>query len=190
MNITITISDTELSANDKALIKDCLALTTNPELATALTKICKTSFLEYCKMFKEKGIPTRADEVMQERLFFLLNNYYMDRLPSENEISTIFQLTPSQSRTLLRNTKSRYRTKISIFINNSLKTILQSAAMNDETSRYEFVCLSSVMIEELNLIISQKGPTLEQINKIKGKSSKYECAEDTYDLLKAELGLL
>ncbi len=188
MDITITISDIELTANDKALIKECLALTTEVEIESALTKICKTSFLEYCKMFKEKGIPTRADEVMQERLFFLLNNYYMDRLPSENEISTIFQLTPSQSRTLLRNTKSRYRTKISMFIMNSLRSILQSATMNEETCRYEFVCLSNVMIEELNLIISQKGPTLEQINKIKGKSSKFDCAEDTYVLLTTELG--
>ena len=189
MNITINICDAELSAADKTLIKECLGLNTNPDLAPALTKICKTSFLEYCKMFKEKGIPTRADEVMQERLFFLLNHYYLDRIPSENEISTIFQLTPSQSRTLLRNTKSRYRTKISRFITNSLKTIIQGAALNDETDKYEFICLSSVIIEELNLIISQKGPTLEQINKIKGKASKYECAEDTYDLLKTELGL-
>ena len=189
MNITINISVAELSASDKTLIKECLSLTTNPELSDALTKICKTAFLEYCKMFKEKGIPTRADEVTQERLFFLLNHYYMDRLPSENEISTIFQLTPSQSRTLLRNTKSRYRTKIASFITNSLKAIIQSAAINSETEKYEFVCLSGVMIEELNLIISQKGPTLEQIVKIKGKSSKYECSEDTYDLLKTELGL-
>lgn len=189
MNITINIPDAELSAGDKNLIKECLSLSSNPELTAALTKICKTAFLEYCKMFKEKGIPTRADEVMQERLFFLLNHYYMDRLPSENEISTIFQLTPSQSRTLLRNTKSRYRTKITGFITNSLKAIIQPATKNNENDKYEFVCLSTVMIEELNLIISQKGPALEQINKIKGKSSKYECSEDTYDLLKAELGI-
>lgn len=189
MDITITISEAELSATDKNLIKDCLSLPNDPELGNALTKICKAAFLEYCKMFKEKGIPTRADEVMQERLFFLLNHYFINRLPSENEISTIFQLTPSQSRTLLRNTKSRYRTKITTFITNSLRAIIQSAIMNDETEKYEFVCLSGVLIEELNLIISQKGPTLEQINKIKGKASKFECAEDTYDLLKTELGI-
>jgi len=189
MIITITISDAELSTSDKSLIKDCLSLSTNAELSSGLAKICKTAFLEYCKMFKEKGIPTRADEVTQERLFFLLNHYYMDRLPSENEVSTIFQLTPSQSKTLLRNTKSRYRTKIASFITNSLKSIIQSAALNNETDKYEFVCLSSVLIEELNLIISQKGPALEQIVKIKGKSSKYECSEDTFDLLKTELGL-
>lgn len=189
MNITINILEGELPAADKALIKECLGLTSNQELTAALTKICKTSFLEYCKMFKEKGLPSKADEVMQERLFFLLNHYYVNRLPSENEISTIFQLTASQSKTLLKNTKSRYRTKIARSINNSLKAIIQSATFNNETDKYEFVCLSSVMIEELNLIVGQKGPALEQIGKIRGKSSKYECAEDTYDLLKNELGI-
>ena len=189
MNISINISNAELSTNDKALIKECLGLQSAQDLNLAFTKICKTAFLEYCKMFKEKGLPTRADEVMQERLFFLLNHYYIDRLPSENEISTIFQLTPSQSKTLLRNSKSRYRTKIATSLNNSLKAIVHPAVLNNDTGKLEFVFLSSVLIEELNLIVSQKGPTLEQINKIKGKASKYECAEDTYDLLKAELGL-
>jgi hypothetical protein len=179
MNISISISNQELSTQDKQLIKDCLGLTTATELETALKKLCKASFLEYCKMFKEKGLPTRADEVLQERLFFLLNSYYIDRLPSENEISTIFQLNPSQSRTLLRNTKSRYRTKISSFINNTLLTTLTAATPNADASGYEFVCTSPTIIEEINLIVSQKGPTLEPIQKIRGLASKYICAVDT-----------
>jgi hypothetical protein len=189
MTITIDISDIELTATEQALVMECLGLQNPERLSEALTKICKASFLEYCKMFKEKGLPTRADEVMQERLFFLLSHYYDNRLPSESEISTIFQLTPSQSRTLLRNTKSRYRTKISKFINNSLKTVVESAVKNNQTNKFEFVCLSNILIEELNLIVSQKGPELEQISKIKGMASKFECSEDTYDLFKSELGI-
>lgn len=77
-------------------------------------------------MFKEKGLPTRADEVQQERLFFLLTYYFQNKLPSEKELSPIFQLTQSQSKTLLRNTKSRYRTKISNFISNTLLETLKT----------------------------------------------------------------
>lgn len=187
MNISITVTNQELSTQDKQLIKDCLGLTTQAELAAALKKLCKASFLEYCKMFKEKGLPTRADEVLQERLFFLLNNYYSDRLPSENEISTIFQLSPSQSKTLLRNTKARYRTKIASFINNTLLATLNSATQPNGGNGYEFVCTSPTIIEELNLIVSQKGPTLEPIQKIRGLASKYICATDTYNLLIQEL---
>jgi hypothetical protein len=186
MNITITVSNTELSAIDKTLIQDCLGLAA-AQVDPALKKLCKTAFMEYVKMFKEKGLPTRADEVQQERLFFLLNYFFENRLPSENEISSIFQLTPSQSKTLLRNTKSRYRTKISAFIKNTLLETLNSATQPNPTGDYEFVCTSPTTVEELNSIISQKGPELQPIEKIRGLASKYTCAVDTYTLLQTEL---
>lgn len=188
MEITINLSTTDFTIADKSLIKECLDLHTNEELAEALKKLTKTAFMEYLKMFKEKGLPTRADEVQQERLFFLLTYYYQDKLPSENELSSIFQLTPSQSKTLLRNTKSRYRTKISEFIRNTLiQTLATATRADDDDDPFEFVCTSSSTVEELNLIVSQKGPTLEPIKKIVGLANKFSCAVDTYNLLIREL---
>ena len=187
MDITITITDLELSEIDKKLITECLGLSPG-DLESGLKKICKTSFMEYCKMFKEKGIPTRADEVMQERLFYLLQYYYESHLPSENEISTIFQLTPSQSKTLLRNTKSRYRTKIASFIKNSLTEVIKQATLNNDTGQYYFICDSNILIEELNMMIGQeKKIAYELITRTKGTAIKYECSKDTYDLLKQKL---
>lgn len=186
MDITITITDAELSNADKTLIQECLGLPNNL-VTDALTKLSKTAFMEYVKMFKEKGLPTRADEIQQERLFFLLNYFFENRLPSENEISSIFQLTPSQSKTLLKNTKSRYRTKISTFIKNTLLERLNSANQPNPGGNYEFICTSPTTVEELNLVVSQKGPELKPIEKIKGISSKYSCAVDTYLLLQNEL---
>lgn len=186
MKITITIEDHELTETDKTLIQECLGLA-ELDVPSALTKLSKTAFMEYVKMFKEKGIPTRADEVQQERLYFLLNYFYENRLPSESDISSIFQLTPSQSRTLLRNTKSRYRTKISKFIKNTLSETLNSAKQNSIEDEFEFICTSPSTIEELNSIVSQKGPGLKQIEKIRGLSSIYSCAIDTYNLLQNEL---
>jgi len=183
MEITITISEDEISALDRQLVKDSLSV---DDMDLAFTKICKSAFMEYMKMFKEKGIPSRADEVKQERLFFMLNYYYINRVPSENEISTIFQLTATQSRSLLRNTKSKYRTKINGFIKSTLLTTLNSARQNDNGD-YDFVCTSQSNIEDLNQIVAQKGPELKSIEKIKGLANKYTCAIDTYNLLIHEL---
>jgi len=186
INITITISDADLSADDRALIQDCLGIE-NAAFQGALEKLTKSAFMEYAKMFKEKGIPTRADEVAQERLYFLLTHYYSTTLPSESEISSIFQLTQSQSRTLLKNTKSRYRTKIKAFLKNSLKVALAAAAQRNVGNPWEFECISPSIIEELNYIVSQKGPSHHPVEKIRGFANRYSCTEDTYDLLNTEL---
>lgn len=185
MKISFELNETEFSAEDQRLLNECLKNDSGVAPSKYIEKIAKTAFCEYCKMFKEKGLPTRADEVQQERLFFLLKHYYIDHLPTEAEISSIFQLTHSQSATLLRNTLSRNRIKINDFIENTLKKIItEGKKLND---RLEFIIYSRVVVEELNLIVSQKGPGLEQIKKIKDTASKYSCPVDTYNLLKQEL---
>lgn len=186
ITITITISDAELSVDDRALIQDCLGID-NVAFQGALERLTKSAFMEYAKMFKEKGIPTRADEVAQERLYFLLNHYYNTTLPSESEISSIFQLTQSQSKTLLKNTKSRYRTKIKAFLKNSLKATLAAAVQRGGENLWEFECISPSIIEELNYIVSQKGPSNHPVEKIRGFANRYSCKEDTYVLLNNEL---
>ncbi|THF52887.1 hypothetical protein E6C50_01380 [Flavobacterium supellecticarium] len=61
MDITITLTDEELTSLDKNLIKECLGLNTDSDLNEGLASLAKASFMEYVKMFKEKGLPTRAD---------------------------------------------------------------------------------------------------------------------------------
>lgn len=187
MEIIINITEEELPASERSLIKECLGIDDETTFTHALSKLAKSSFMEYTKMFIEKGLPTKADEIKQERLFSLLIHYFGNRLPTENELSSIFQLTQSQSKSLLRNTKSRYRTKIANFIKTTLLTTFHSFVFNKEADYYEFICTSPTIIEELNLIISQKEGALEAISKVKGSACKYQCSVDTYNLLKKEL---
>lgn len=188
MKIEFELEPSEFGSEEIRIISECLG-TKKSDIEGVLADVTKTALMEYIKMFKEKGLPTRADEVMQERLYFLLVYYYKDRLPFESEISAIFQLTQSQSATLLRNTISRYRIKIQGYITNTLQAVIRSAQKNAETNQFEIVIKSRIILEELNRIISQQGPLLVQITKKKGIASLYICPEDTYDLLKEAVGL-
>jgi len=133
-------------------------------------------------MFNEKGLPTRADEVLQERLFFLITNYYDNFLPKESEISSIFQLTHSQSKTLLKNVRSRHRTKIYQQIKYSLCNIVEWAEPEGE-NEYKMIITSDNLKEELNLIIAQKGPRLKKLIAVKNSAGEYSFPTDTYNLL-------
>jgi hypothetical protein len=186
--IEFELETNEFGPEEIRILTECLGIK-KTEINNVIIDITKTSLMEYLKMFKEKGLPTRADEVMQERLFFLLLYFYKNRLPLESEISAIFQLTQSQSATLLRNTISRYRIRIQDFIGNTLRTVISSASFNDDTELFEMVIKSKIILEELNRIISQQGPLLIQISKKKGIASQYLCPTDTYNLLKKSVGL-
>ena len=187
MEIVFKILDEDFSETEKSLISACLAVQSNDDLISALEKIAKSALMEYIKMLIGEGMPSRASEVQQERLFYLLIYYFQDRIPSENELSYLFQLTQSQSKMLLKNTKSRYRTKIYSHLVNTYLKILRSVNYNEDMDKYEFVCISPSIIDDLNFIISQKGPTQEAIKKIPGFISLYSCSKDTYNLIINEL---
>ena len=187
MTITFELNDNEFTDSEKRTIRDALSIGQS-ELENDLKKIAKTAFMEYKKMFNEKGLPTRADEVLQERLFFLIINYYDHFLPKESEISSIFQLTHSQSKTLLKNVRSRYRTKIYQQINHSLRHIVEGAEPEGE-NEYKMIITSDNLLEELNLLIAQKGPRLKKLMAVRNSAGEYSCPIDTYDLLCRELGL-
>ena len=186
MNINFKINNNELSESEIKIIKNSLGLN-NSTINEALSNFAKAAFMEYVKMIKDNGLPSKVSEIQQERLFFLLMYYFKDHLPDENEISSIFQLSSIQSKSLLRNTKSRYRTKIGEYLKNTLINVLKNATQKKTDEPFEFICFSPTIIEELNTIICQKAPTLEPIQKIKGLASKYSCAIDTYIFLKEEL---
>jgi hypothetical protein len=189
MNITIELTENDLTDNDKLIIKDCLELKENEDFEMVLGKLSKTALMEYLKMITGNGLPTKAEEVKQERFLFLLEYYFQGKLPNENQLSSIFQITQSQSKTLLRNTKSRYRTKISNHIKKSLIETISSFCFNKDRERFEFVCCSPTIIEDLNLIISQRGAEHELVQKIKDSASKYYCIIDTYDFLKKHFNI-
>jgi hypothetical protein len=144
---------------------------------------------EYVGMFVEKGMPTRADEVRQNRLYFLIRHYYEDRIPPESEVSLIFQVTNSQSRTLLRNTRSRYRTRIGSQVEESPRAVVEGAKRNSNTERWEMVIESAIILEELNQVLARKAPALKTVRLKPGSARQYEAEEDTYQLLRNEYGI-
>lgn len=186
MEVTISLTDEDFDVGQRKLVREALGLDTDADLARAMKRLCKAAVVEYINMFVEKGMPSRADEVRQDRLYFLICHYYQNRVPPETEISSIFQLTSSQSRSLLRNTRSRYRTKIGPQVNASAKAIITRARKNTDTGHWEMLINSEVILEELNLVVGKKGPTLKPVHLKRGSAGQYEAEEDTYRLLKAE----
>jgi hypothetical protein len=84
------------SADDQAELRDVLGLQ-DDDLEAALQRIALAALAEYREMLLEGGAPSRADEVLEHRLYFLTKHYFGDRIPSEPEVSRAFHETLSKS---------------------------------------------------------------------------------------------
>lgn len=82
MQISFTIDADAFELEQKEPVKKTLRIG-DAEIAHALQRIAKASLTEYLKMLVEGGMPSRADEAKQDRLLYLIQNYFGQTLPTE-----------------------------------------------------------------------------------------------------------
>ena len=189
MDIKFTLQDidgNEYTEDQLELLMTSLDLTDCSELESHLVKIAEASLIEYLEMLIGKGMSNRADESKQDRLFYLIKKFYSPYLPSDDEVSTVFQLTSTQSRTLLRNTLSRYRTRLSNELQKTLTSTFRSAQSTN--SGYDLTIASDVFVEQFNLIVAKEGAGYNPVKKKSVGSKLYFMSTDTYNALENHIG--
>lgn len=180
MDLKIDVS-TLITAEDMDVLKRVLECDTEEALLEALQKITRAALSEYLEMLLGKQVPNTAEEMKQRRLFHLLKHYFRNRLPSEAEISSMFQITASASRTLLRHTRTKYRFELQEELLNTVRSILKSARLIN--GAYRVAIPSDNILEELKTTVAIQAPQLEQISKVKNSAGVYNIPEDTFDVL-------
>jgi hypothetical protein len=185
MAIEVHFPDDFLTENEKNKLMKLLGCENDDEkFAIDITKIAQASLCEYKDMLLGMGMPTRADEIRQYRLLHLIKNYFIDRLPSEAEVSSMFQLTQSKSKSLIQNAITRFRYQLENEIRNTLINNLKQAEFDKDANEYHLVIQSGNVLEELNRIIATIAPELDPIRKIRNMSRSYSISEDSFDKLK------
>src|SRR5690625_4148375 len=108
MRVQINLTSS-INKEEKDTLMSVLNCSNEEELNRKMEKVSRAAIFEYLEMILGKQLPTRAQEIRERRLFHLLKHFFIGRIPSESEISTLFQLTESGSRSLLRNVRTKYR---------------------------------------------------------------------------------
>lgn len=151
------------------------------ELPRALEKLALSALAEYKQMLLGNGVPNRAEEIKWLRLFQLMRYYFVTRVPTEAEVCAMFQLTDTQSRSLIRNTRSRFRQYIEDQMLASCRDVIDSA--EGRGNGYRVAIQSDNVLEELNALVGRLAPGLDPITKVKNMARTYEISADTYDFL-------
>lgn len=181
MAIQVELSDDIFTQDEVERLKSLFGTETDEGFNDAINAISAAAITEYKEMLLGKGLATRADEIKQHRLFHLVKHYFQGRIPTESEVSLMFQLTESESRALIRNVRTKFRYQLEEEVFSTLKVIVSSAVLRD--TNYFVVIQSDNVLEELNRVISLNAPQLDPITKARGSARQYQISEDTYNLL-------
>lgn len=167
-------------------LEDLFKRQNNEGLEENLKKVILAALKEYKEMFLGRGLPSRADEIQQYRLFCLIKNYFgVEHFPSESEVAEMFQLTQSKSKSLIRLILTRYHYDLKEEIEHILiKTVNDADPYDDdEVSGYIVTIPSDIIVEELNRIINKNAPKCFIIRKIPGTARRYRISDETYSQL-------
>jgi hypothetical protein len=183
--INLQLTSNILSEEEIQKLKILFKTNDDEEFNLKLKNIALAALIEYKEMLLGKGLPTRADEIKQHRLFHLIKYYFQGVIPTEAEVSSMFQLTESESRALIRNVRTRFRYQLEIEIMNTLQQTIVSAEHNHD--KYHVVIQSDNVIEELNRLVSTHAPHFDPVAKVRNSARKYQISEDTYEFLRDHL---
>ncbi|MBO1265157.1 hypothetical protein J3A84_08975 [Proteiniclasticum sp. SCR006] len=159
------------------------------DLSVKLSKVASAATQEYVKMIIGEKIFTRGSDIREYRLYLLIINYFDGIIPDESTISTLFQTTNSESKSLLRSTLAKYHFLLKQPINETIIKILSRIKPKGDESFYVIKNIPINMIDEMNKIVSEIDGSHDQIRKQRGTLQGYEIPKATYDELMKFLGV-
>jgi hypothetical protein len=162
--------------------------TTPDQMAQALTPVALAATQEYVRMFLGQKVFTRGSDILEYRLFLLVKEVFNNKVPDEQRISDLFQVTANGSRSLTRSVLSKYQYELHDAVHRSLNDTVD-AAVPGENGDYEVAVYNEGITESLNRMLGSEDSTLPPIGKKRGTVCTYVIKPSAYQCLCRVLGV-
>lgn len=185
MNVSFEIELSAQEISEISLIIGCAEV----DLPQVMGQYARSGLSEYLAMLRGQKAFKRGTDILEYRLFLLIDNVFLGRIPDEQTISKIFQTTATESRGLLRSIISKYQYLLRGAIDETLRVVLSSAIPESQAGPYAVTMNSVNLIEELNKKLASIDGTLASISKKRGSVSTYDISKSSYESLCTALGV-
>lgn len=179
MQITTTLT---LTAAEEAEISAILGCDV-PDLNTRLNSCLAASIQEYLAMFRGQKVFKRGSDLLEYRLLLLIETAFNGAIPDERTVSSLFQTTLTESRSLIRSVISKYQYQLKSHIERTLSSSLMAANRQNNTQDYTVVINSQNVVDELNKALADIDGSLAPVGKKRGSVSTYEISPSSYNNL-------
>ena len=179
MQITTTLTFT---ADEEAEISAILGCNV-ADLNVRLNQCLGASLQEYLAMFRGQKVFKRGSDLLEYRLLLLIETAFDGEIPDERTVSSLFQTTLTESRSLIRSVISKYQYQLKSHVERTLSSSLISANRQDNTQDYTVVINSQNVVDELNKALADIDGNLSPVSKKRGSVSTYEISPSSYNRL-------
>ncbi|HEY8952520.1 MAG TPA: hypothetical protein VIP78_08175 [Candidatus Dormibacteraeota bacterium] len=164
------------------------ALPGGDNLNDLLNRLALDATQEYLDLFLGRFVPSSLRELSEYRLFHLTTGSFQDRLPDEQSISDVFQITVGRARGLLNLVAARYRYELDKALWSSALVALDKATTieNDQVE----IATSSTIYDALRRRLRQLETPKVQYGRITvsaGRPGTYRMSEAAREALKEDL---
>ncbi|MFB1298606.1 hypothetical protein ACAG24_024145 [Mycobacterium sp. pW049] len=152
-----------------------------------LAQFVAASEEEYVRMILGQHVYSRGQDIKVYRLSLMIKHAFGGRLPSEGQISALFQTTATESRGLLRAVRAKFQYELRQAIRSSMQAAVSRANRDEENGEWAMVCDSENIIDALNDAVARHDGSLPRIRKAPGSAGEYTLAPSTYMALTSEI---
>ncbi|BAL97904.1 hypothetical protein [Rubrivivax gelatinosus] len=185
MQITATLNLAPAEEAEIAAILGCNAA----DLNTRLNACLGASINEYLAMFRGQKVFKRGSDMLEYRLLLLIETAFNGVIPDERTVSSLFQTTLTESRSLIRSVISKYQYQLRTHVERTLSASLTAASRQNNALDYTVVINSQNVVDELNKALADIDGSLSPVGKKKGSVSTYEISPSSYNRLCAKFGV-
>jgi hypothetical protein len=183
-----------LTADEKSQLQATLGCSSNG-LGTTLDSYAEAAREEYVRMMLGQRVFTRGQDLLEYRLLLLIQHVFGGQLPTEQQISAVFQTTVSQSRTLLRSILAKYRYELDQATVATIRTLLANARMDpddsdvaDDENKTRLLTINNAnVVEEMNRRIVSIDPSLPPLVKKPLTGAVFKIKASSYKKLQEQL---
>ncbi|HEX8450267.1 MAG TPA: hypothetical protein VF652_11815 [Allosphingosinicella sp.] len=178
--------DIDVDADDEAKLREMFDVNA-AGLPGRLAEHGKAALSEYLECYLGRRAFSRGSDILEHRLSLLVKHAFAGRIPTAAEISDLFQTTLTTSRTLIRNTFSKYRFELDAVAAAAAKDVLERVVWADGD-----VCNAKIaapnLVELLNRRLLSANPGHKEIVRTQGAVGTYAITQDAYAELCALFG--
>jgi len=172
--------DVNIEGPEKELLKTILHCDDDDELNISLNKLGRSSFEEMRRMIIGQKVFTRGRDILEYRLFNLIKIFFDGKIPEEQKICDLFQITTTESRAFIRSIMSKYQYDLKETIITTLKEQVENIKKDEKDEFYTLSIQNQYFKDELNRILGLADTSLPIIEKERGTISTYKIQPSSY----------